>query len=214
MIKAILIGMKRSKSKSSGSATSLPWRGLVILLLCMAIVGGAYFVFNGDSGAPDTIAQIQSAPWQPEGDLQAFNQTCIQIQDNGGASTVTPACQNFTNIKETFDVDAPLLIEIEKGRFIATAELIARGGVINQDNYEACITQRDCIDSPLFETLLKIKSLDNLSGRDLLAYRLYDHLLDTGQLTKELCGYMRVCQALYKSGAVTDDRFVTLPALK
>ena len=158
-----------------------------------------------DSHGTDALemATCQAEAMIDRGDVAAYRRDCVKPALDG--AQVPPSCRTLAAIGEAYGVDPFLLLQDEKNLLVMTARYIARGEVLTEKDYEACIRQGRCARIPL---AAQMKNPNGPEGQK--ARALFAHLLNEATLTPVLCDLLETCRALLATGLVEPAQLDTL----
>jgi len=154
---------------------------LVILLVLM---------FSGGN-----VGRVQKHPpavTLQTGNVKAYWDECVTGVLKSG--NVPGSCRNAQSIHDAYGVNVWGLLEEEQGKMIQTAQMIARGEILNDKQLKQCIKDGRCRPIPVPD------------ARDAGSRDLFFHLVDSGGMTRRICMKMDLCLALEKAGLIDSGR--------
>lgn len=134
------------------------------------------------------------------GNIGSFRSDCIDavLEQN----IISEGCRSASAMQETYGVNVWDVLDEHRSRMIMTARLIARGDILTQKDYEACLGTGKCAPIPLLgehgkDNVRKLNTPQAIETR-----RLFWYLVEDGRLTRDICAYMDTCRALEKIGLI------------
>lgn len=159
--------------------------GAACLLFILAI-----FMFSG--GNTGRVQKHTPAVTLQAGDVKAYWGECVTGVLKSGS--VPGACRSARSIHDAYGVNVWGLLEEEQGRMIQTAQMIARGEILNDKQLKQCIKDDRC-------RLIPLPDAGDAESRDV-----FFHLVESGGMTRKICLRMDLCVALEKAGLIDSGR--------
>jgi hypothetical protein len=132
------------------------------------------------------------------GQYQSFYNNCVRAVLE--MNVIPGSCATRAGIEKNYGVNIDDVMAANRARMINTARKIARGDILDDKAYRACIDRGECVDFPMApegdrKDPSRMNRPENVAKR-----RLFWHLVNDGSMTPEVCAAMDVCRALQKIG--------------
>lgn len=124
------------------------------------------------------------------GDVKAYWSECVTGVLKSG--NVPGSCRSVQGIHDVYGVNVWSLLEEEQGKMIQTAQMIARGEILNDKQLKQCIKDGRCRPIPV--------------PGDTASHDVFFHLVESGGMTRGVCMRMDLCIALEKAGLIDSGR--------
>lgn len=126
------------------------------------------------------------------GDIKAYWAECVTGVLK--SENIPERCRSVQGIYDAYGVNVWGLLEEEQGKMIQTAQMIARGEILNETQMKQCVKDGRC-------RLVPLPAADDPGSRDI-----FFHLVESGGMTRKICMKMDLCRALEKAGLVDSGR--------
>ncbi len=113
------------------------------------------------------------------------------------------ACSSMKKISETYFIDVQEALREYRNKMARTAMRIESGHINSKRRYIDCIAKRQCVPVPLLPPGVKPDSIEPESSDFLEERRAFWQLVDSNEITAEICDFMTLCKALKKTGALS-----------
>ncbi len=140
------------------------------------------------------------ADWLEKPDWIRFNRECLQpaMLDQ----EYHRACASLQLISERYHINVRKEIEEYRNTMARTATRIEQGLVKDKRTYISCIQNGQCVPVPLLPQGVDPAAVDPESDEYLDIRRAFWSLIDSREITSEICDHIDLCRVMKKTGAV------------
>jgi|GEM_PF-3250708 len=170
---------------------------LVYAASMIAIIVAVLFVFFTKTSLPTRLNKDNPLLL---GNVERFYKDCVDRVLRFG--DVPQGCRTAKAMYQEYHVNVWDVMNEQRLRMIYTARMIARGDLMTEADYQACVARAECHIVPLLPGINQ-NDEKRMSNPDIRAKQdLFWHLVNDGSLRPDLCEYMDVCKALRKIGLI------------
>lgn len=139
--------------------------------------------------------------FQKEPNWIGFTNDCLTPALSG--QTIETTCLNSAVVMSEYGIDIDAEIEDQYQRMSYTVQQIERGRIKNDRQYRGCVASKRCAPVPLLPQGVKADEIDPRSEDHLEVRQLFWQIAAGGELSREVCVFNQLCNAVMKAGIVT-----------
>lgn len=129
-----------------------------------------------------------------------FNNECARPALENKA--VDGSCKSLEAIAKNYNIDMRATLQEYLKRMQYTAEQIQKNKINTVKKYQTCLETKKCAEVPLLPDKIDPDDVDPQSLDYIEVRRPFWQLVNSKEITPEICGYMVLCNVLMKTGAV------------
>jgi hypothetical protein len=141
------------------------------------------------------------APLLKTPDWIRFSRDCVEpvLEER----TYSPDCSTMKRIQDVYYIDAREALREYRNKMTKTALRIESGNINSKRRYFDCLSRRQCVPVPLLPPGVNPNTIDPESSQHLKERRAFWQLIDSNEITTEICDFMALCKVLRKTGALS-----------
>lgn len=113
-----------------------------------------------------------------------------------------PECSSMKRISETYNIDIQETLHEYRNKMAKTALRVENGNINTKKRYLDCLSKRLCVPVPLLPPGVNPGMVDPETPQYLKERRAFWQLIDSNEITKEICDFMTLCSVLKTTGAL------------